>query len=177
MAHSIELLFDPDSDAAIRDVWQLLADADLPSHMNVRSGTNRPHITLLAADRIDAGVDDVLAELCSALPLPCLIGAPMVFGDGRLTLVRSVVPSARLLALHHEVYQRCLPHVPGTPFAHCEPDQWSPHTTLGRRLSSIQLGQALSEVPGIGRDITAMATGLRRWDGDQREEHVLIAPD
>jgi len=174
VAHSIELLFDQDSDVAVREIWRELAAVGLPSHMNVRSGTNRPHVTLVAAGRISSDVDVRLGDLGSQLPLPCRIGAPLIFGAGRLTLVRCIVPSARLLTLHDAVYQRCLPFVPGEPFAHCAPGQWSPHTTLGRRLTADQIGEALAKVAGISRDIAATAVGLRRWDSDKREEHVLI---
>jgi hypothetical protein len=174
MAHSIELLLDSDSDAAIRQIWQRLAEAGLPSHQNVRSSTNRPHITLLAAERIDPQVDERLAELASDFPVPCPIGAPMVFGHGRLILVRSIFPSASLLALHDKVYRRCLPYLPAGSFAHSAPGQWAPHCTLGRRLTPVQVSEALSTVDGIGAEIWADAVGLRRWDSDQRVEHVLV---
>jgi len=67
MAHSIELLLDSHSDAAIRAAWQALADAGLPSQVDVTSSTNRPHITLLAAERISPDVDEVLRGLASHL--------------------------------------------------------------------------------------------------------------
>jgi hypothetical protein len=35
MAHSIELLLDSRTDTAIRAAWHALADAGLPSHVNV----------------------------------------------------------------------------------------------------------------------------------------------
>jgi hypothetical protein len=174
MAHSIELLLDPDSDAAIRLLWQRLVDAGLPSNQNIRSGTNRPHITLVAAERISPDVDESLAELAADFPVPCLIGAPMVFGRGRLTLVRCIVPSTSLLTLHDEVYRKCLPHLPAGPFVHCAPGQWSPHTTLGRRFTPEQISDAIANVAQISHVIPAQAVGLRRWDSDLRVEHQLI---
>lgn len=36
MAHSIELLLDPDSDAQIRSIWSALAEAGLPSQLRVQ---------------------------------------------------------------------------------------------------------------------------------------------
>ena len=174
MAHSIELLLDARSDAAIRTAWHRLADAGLPSQLQVKSVSNRPHITLLAADRISPDVDDALAQLRPHFPLPILVGAPLVFGGGKLTLARLIVASADLLALHREVYDRCLPHVPQQPFAHSAPRRWTPHATLGRRFTADEVGRALAVLDGLAGDISAHVVGLRRWDGDARVERVLI---
>jgi hypothetical protein len=175
MAHSIELLLDDRSDAAIRAVWHRLDDAGLPSQLRVKSATNRPHVTLLAADRIAADVDAELTRLRPHFPLPVSVGAPLVFGGGgKLTLARLIVASAGLLDLHREVVERCLPHLPQEPFAHSVPGHWTPHVTLGWRFTPEQLAQALAVIDGLSADIDAQVVGLRRWDGDQRIEHLLI---
>lgn len=79
MAHSVELIFDPVGDDAIQRIWRSLAAAGLPSQVHVKSGTNRPHVTLVAARQICADVDDDLRALAPALPLECVVGAPVVF--------------------------------------------------------------------------------------------------
>lgn len=172
MAHSIELLLDPACDAAVRSQWQALADAGLPSQLRVKSATNRPHITLVAAQRISAAADEALRELSSALPLDCVLGAPLVFGGPRLTLARLVVPSAALLDLHARVHRLTLPHVTGEPYPHCRPGHWTPHVTLGRRYTAEEIGPALAVVNG-GGDTAARVVGLRRWDSDERVDHLL----
>lgn len=174
MAHSIELLLDDDSDAAVRHQWQALADAGLPSQQRVTSATNRPHITLLAAQRIGAGVDDVLRTLATEFPLQTVIGAPLVFGGPRRTLARLVVPSSVLLELHARVYRSALPYLTGEPYPHCEPGHWTPHVTLGRRYAADEIGPALAIVNGPAGDLSAPVVGLRRWDGDERVEHLLV---
>ncbi|MBU3751470.1 MAG: 2'-5' RNA ligase family protein [Mycobacterium sp.] len=178
MAHSIELLLDPAGEAAVRADWQCLADAGLPSQIRVHSPTNRPHITLLAARRIGSGVDEVLRELADRLPLACVVGAPLVFGGPRLTLARSIVPSAGLLALHEVVFRLAVPYAIGEPFAHCRPGGWSPHATLGRRFTAEQIGAAMNVLTegagGAGTEVAAEVVGLRRWDSDQRVDHLLI---
>lgn len=181
MAHSVEVLLDPGADAAIRAAWQRLDEAGLPSQVQVRSPTNRPHVTLIAAPRIRPEVDDLLRGLADCFPVRCPVGAPLVFGGRRLTLARLIVPSATLLALHEEVYRRCLPYVEGEPYAHCRPGQWTPHATLGRRMSAEQVGLAMAvvtrEIDGeVGGhvDLPAEAVGLRRWDGDERVDHLLV---
>ena len=174
MAHSIELLLDPDSDAAVRAQWQALAEAGLPSELRVTSATNRPHVTLVAGQRISPDVDESLRGLASRLPLDCVLGAPLVFGGPRLTLARLVVPSAALLVLHAEAYRLTLPHVTGEPYAHCSPGHWTPHVTVGRRYTADEIGPALALVDVSSGDLTARVVGLRRWDSDERVDHLLV---
>jgi len=178
MAHSIELLLDSHSDAAIRAAWQVLADAGLPSQVNVTSSTNRPHITLLAAERISPDGDEVLRGLAPRLPIDCVVGAHVVFGGPRLTLARVIVPSAELLALHAEIYRLALPFLSGQPYPHCRPGHWTAHATLGRRFTAAQVGAALAlagEVAAeVAPDLMAQAVALRRWDSDARTDHLLI---
>lgn len=174
VAHSIELLFDDDTDAALQRVWQALTDAGVPSQQRVQSATNRPHVTVVVADYLDPAVDAELTALHDRLPLPCRIGAPLVFGHGRFVLAHLIVPSLPLLDLHDQVHRICLPHMRSGPFGHARPGQWTPHATLGRRLDATQLAAAL-EVSGVTEEREASFTALRRWDGDARTEHVLLS--
>lgn len=177
MAHSVELLFDADSEAAIVAIWQALDAAGLPCQLRVKSDTNRPHVTLLAAQRISADVDGALRELAAELPLSCAVGAAVVFTGPRMTLARLVVPSAELLTLHERVYRLCLPHLTGEPFAHCRPGHWTAHATLGRRYTATDIGAAFElDAVGLGSDLPARLVGLRRWDGDNRVDHLLVSP-
>ncbi|GGF30217.1 2'-5' RNA ligase family protein [Williamsia phyllosphaerae] len=177
MAHSIELLMDPDTDAAVRRMWTALMDNGLPSQGNHRSSSNRPHITLAAAEGIDAAVDDVARTLGPRLPLRVDIGATVVFRGGRSTVARLVVASRDLLALHREVYEIAGPFVRGEVFPHCEPDRWTPHLTVARRVTDDQLGRAVAvaDDSAHGVSLTATIIGMRRWDSDARAEVDLIS--
>ncbi len=62
---SLELVFDDESDAAIRGEWDALVAADLPSQARHTGESNRPHITLLVRPTL-ADVDGAL--LADALP-------------------------------------------------------------------------------------------------------------
>ena len=173
MAHSIELLLDDRSDTAVRAEWQRLDEAALPSQVRVKSASNRPHITLLAADRIGADVDAELTQLRARFPLPVVLGASLIFGGRTLTLARLVVASADLLDLHRVVVDRSLPHLSQEPFAHSAPGHWTPHVTLGRRFTPEQVGQALAVFDGVSADIDAQVVGLRRWDGEVKREYLI----
>lgn len=173
MVGSIELLFDEQTETRLRECWAALTEAGLPSQGRLDTTTNRPHVTLAVADRISARVDDELREYADRLPLPCTIGALVVFGEHRLTLAKLIVPSAELLALQRAVYQRCVPHLVGDPKTHTAPDHWTPHVTLGRRLDTDQLGAAC-RLPAVLRELSGRFEAIRRWDGAARVEHRLI---
>jgi hypothetical protein len=200
VAHSIELLFDHDTDAALRSIWDALDAAGVPSQNRVTSPTNRPHVTMTVADHIDAAVDAELTALADLLPLPCIVGAPLVFGTRpkltngpesasdsphfvglgavrrppRFTLAHLILPSAQLLDLHRRIHQICTPHMTPGPAPHSAPGNWTAHATLGRRVSAADLGVAFAAVLDLTGERQASFTALRRWDGDARVEHVLL---
>ena len=171
MAHSVELLFDSGADATVRQEWAALADAGLPSQARHRSPTNRPHVTLTVAERIDPAVDAALRGPASQLPMDCLVGAPMVFGRRSFTLVRLIVPSAGLLRLQESVDSICQPYLSSKPFTHTRPGRWTPHVTLARRLAPADLAAALAVLDAD--DVVGTFAGLRRWDGDARIDTVI----
>lgn len=168
MVHSIELLLDPESDAAIRRVWKTLSGAGL----RAPSPTSRPHSTLVVADGISPDADDVLSSVGRRFPLPCAIGAPMVFGRATFVLVRLIVPSAALLELHAEVARICLPYLTPGLAPNTAVGQWTPHVTLARRVVPSQLSEALS-IRSTTRDISGEFVGLRHWDGNKRVEQPI----
>lgn len=172
MVHSVELTFDDDTDAAVRRVWNDLMAAGVRSQAGHRSPSNRPHVTLTVAEDLDEAVNTALRAVLDRLPMACTIGAPMLFGGRVFTLVRLVVPSAELVALHEQVHELCQPHVSGGALLHSDPGQWTPHVTLARRVPPEHLATALT-VRSVGRDVTGRITGLRHWDGDNRMEHPI----
>ncbi|MGE2834548.1 2'-5' RNA ligase family protein [Mycobacterium sp. SMC-4] len=168
MVHSVELLFDDDTEAAVRQVWQDLADAGIRSLAGHTSPTNRPHVTLTVSEHLDDAVDESLRTLLSRLPLPCMIGAPMLFGSPRaLTLVRLLVPSAELLDLHAETHRVARPYMPNGPLPHADPGRWTPHVTLARRVPADLLATAIG-LRRVTRDIRGTALALRHWDGNAK---------
>ncbi len=168
MVHSIELVFDRDTEAAIRRIWHDLATAGIPS----QAPASRPHVTLVVAERIDAHVDELLRPVSTRLPLDCAIGAPVLFGRGSVVFARLVVPTSDLLALHGEVHRLCLPHLTPDPMPNSLPGQWTAHVTMARRVGGAQLGRAL-RIAGRPSQIAGRFAGLRRWDGTKRIEHPL----
>ncbi|MCT7659863.1 2'-5' RNA ligase family protein [Mycobacterium deserti] len=172
MVHSIELLFDPHIEAAVRQSWDDLTEAGIRSKAAHTSPSNRPHVTLIVAEEMDDAVNVALRPVLKRLPLVCTVGAPMLFGGRAFILVRLLVPSADLMALHADVHESCLPHMPKGTLPHANPGQWTPHVTLARRVSPDQLPTALT-VKSVARDIQGSAVGLRHWDGDAKIEYPI----
>jgi 2'-5' RNA ligase len=168
MVHSIELVFDADTEAAIRRIWADLAGAGIPS----QAPASRPHVTLAVAELIDAHVDELLRPVAQRLPLACAVGAPVLFGRANVVFARLVVPTSELLALHAEVHRVCRPHLTPAPMANSLPGQWTGHVTLARRVGGHQLGRAL-RVAGRPTQIDGRFAGLRRWDGNKKLEFAL----
>lgn len=168
MVHSIELVFDPDTEAAIRHIWTGLADAGLPS----QAPASRPHVTLAVAERISMDVDALLVPVSQRLPLPCSVGAPLLFGRAKAVLARLVVPTVELLALHAEVHRVSAAQLSPGPMANSSPGQWTAHVTMARRIGGGQLGRAL-RIAGRPAQIDGSFAGMRRWDGDKRAEHLI----
>jgi 2'-5' RNA ligase len=167
MVHSIELLFDCDTEAALRRIWDDLAAADIS-----RLPAGRPHVTLAVAERITPDVDALLRPVAHRLPLACTVGAPLVFGKANVVLARLIVPTAELLALHAEVHRICGPHLVPGPLPNSLPGQWTAHVTVARRVGGAQLERAF-QLAGQSSELHGNLAGLRRWDGTDRVEQLI----
>jgi 2'-5' RNA ligase len=172
---SAEAVFGAAVEAAVRAEWEALAAAGMSSLAGHTSASNAPHLTLAVRPAEGGFGPFALPEaVAAALPLPVVLGAPMLFGAGeRRVLVRSVLPTAELLALHAAVHA----HLAATGAAaradadadgvqdapHTLPGEWTPHVTLARR---IRLEQVPAAVALIGGDIAGEIVGLRHWNAE-----------
>ncbi|OBG04412.1 2'-5' RNA ligase family protein [Mycolicibacter sinensis] len=167
MVHSIELVFDVETEMTVRDIWAQLAAAGLPRP----APAPRPHVTLTVAQRIDSRVDAELAAVADRLPIDCILGPTVLFGRSHGVLARLVVPTVELLDLHAQVHRVCAPHLIPAPMPNALPGRWTAHTTLARRIGPAKLGRA-QRIAGHP-DITGRFVGLRRWDGNTRTEYPI----
>ncbi|PJK21122.1 2'-5' RNA ligase family protein [Mycolicibacterium goodii] len=168
MVHSVELVFDDDTESTVRRIWDELRDAGIPS----QAPASRPHATLAVAQHIDTDVEQILRPLVDGLPLPCRLGATLIFGRSADVLARLLVPTAELLGLQAEVHRACVPLMTPAPMPHAGPGEWTPHVTLARRIAPARLATAL-RISGRPREIAGTVTGLRHWIGDKRTEHPI----
>lgn len=162
--HTVELTFDPDTDAAVRAGWQRLAAAGLPSQARHSHASNRPHVTLATVDALP-GAPALVAAL-AVLPLPVRLGPLLCFGGRTRVLAWAVVPDAALLDLHAAIW-RALTGA-GRPDPPHAPGRWTPHVTLARRLDAPALAAAVAVLDGPA-DVTGALTAARSYDTVSRE--------
>jgi 2'-5' RNA ligase len=166
---SIELLLDAATEARVRHEWDALAAAGLPSLASHTAPSNRPHITMLVRTELEPFA---AADLIGSLPIPLMLGGPMLFGAAeRRVLVRSVVPTADLLALHAAVHGRV---PPGDDARHTRPGEWMPHVTLARR---VRLDDLPAAIALVGDELAGQVVGMRRWDAASATVTDLSAQD
>lgn len=173
MTQSVELLLDNGLDQAVRNEWNALKQAGLPSMARHTSETNRPHITLGVANEIPDPVESTLTDLADRLPLPVRLGALICFAtakQGQYFLVRSAIPNLALLEIQADVAER-MRGLPGTA-AYLEPGAWTAHVTLARYVPAETVGIALEVLAGI-TDLTGTAVAVRRWDSIARRTWLL----
>ncbi|HKJ11237.1 MAG TPA: 2'-5' RNA ligase family protein [Ornithinimicrobium sp.] len=172
---SVELLLDEVAHDAVVRQWQALADAGLPSQARHQGATNAPHVTIGLASSIEDSAEARLAATVRALPVPVTIGAPVLFGGARrVVLVRMVVVTAELLALHRAV-SAALAGCPGR-VDQLAVGQWVPHVTLARRLEAVTVPAALQALSEAGGDVLlGRATAMRRWDSDAKQAWTVGA--
>jgi 2'-5' RNA ligase len=171
VTQSVELLLDDGTEAAIRDQWDRLGDAGLPTARRKEpSPHHTPHITLWAGDRLHAEVETLLPSLFRQLDLRVLIGGVLLFGPRRwgYVLVRQVVVSTGLAALQQRVVELC-----GGGYGQFGDGHWSPHITLARRLGVDQVGPALQALSHAPAELTATVRHARRWDGNRKIAWLL----
>lgn len=173
--HSLELLLDGATDAAVRAQWRRLLDADLPSQARHTGASNRPHITLALADELPV---DVVAAVRSAvgatLPLELRLGGLLVFAGRRPVVSRLVVASRSLLDLQAAVVA-ALGIQAADPHGQFAAGAWTPHVTLARRLTPDDLGRVLQVAGDEPDDLVGRAVELRQWDMTAKVTGTLVA--
>jgi 2'-5' RNA ligase len=142
--HALELVPDANLEAEVVAVWELLAAAGLPSQARHPHPTNRPHLTLAVADRLDDQLRAVLARELAGLPVPLRLDGLVVLGGRRRTVAWLVVPTAPLLELHRRVHGVLGDAASASPLL--RPDRWVPHVTLAARMTPEQAGAVVAAV-------------------------------
>jgi hypothetical protein len=158
MAHAIEMYVDDRADAAVRRLWQRLADAGLPSMATRTHRRHRPHVSLAVAESL-AGADlaplrPVLMSRRPALSLYVLGTFPGTGG----ALFLGVQVTAELLAFHAGVHA-ALAGQPIRHWAYYQPGSWVPHCALAEGLDRAEAGKAFRLLADY-RPVTAEVTSV-----------------
>ncbi|GIE81891.1 hypothetical protein Aph02nite_78410 [Actinoplanes philippinensis] len=148
---TVELVLDDTLDTAVRELWRILRAAGLRSLATHTHPSNRPHITLAAAESLEA-----LPAV--RLPVPVRLGPVRMLGRA---LVRPA-DSPRLRELQAGVWRA----LDATNPLHA-PDVWEPHVSLALNLPDRQRADALALLAGIPA-ISGHAVAARSYDTSTR---------
>ena len=151
MVHSVELVFDPDTEAAVRHIWD-----GLQRRGRAESGgapASRPHVTLTVAEQIDPDVDDLLAD-ARRFPIAVRVGAPLLFGvEGRRHRASGRAVGGTALRCRPKCTAVPAASAPG-PMAHTLPGPVDAARDAGRRRCPRPTAPALLDVHRASDEIS-----------------------
>lgn len=149
MNFAIELFLDEAGDARIREIWERIAAAGLPSRL-LELG-NTPHVSL----GVCAGLDPVdfarrLGEFAAREPAPhATLVSLGTFSNRQGVVFLGVIATRELIELH-ERFDALFRGVARDPWEYYRPGRWVPHCTLTTALAPEQVAPALrvcAEIP------------------------------
>ena len=160
----MEMFFDDQAEAAVRAMWDVPANAGLPSLATRTHRRHRPHISLSVTESLaDSDLTELRSVLADQHPTLHLYVLGTFPGDEGL-LFLGVPVTTDLLTLHTRVHTalsgRSVGHWP-----YYLPDNWVPHCTLAQGLdraglakpSSFCMAPVVATVTAVG--ITDTETG------------------
>lgn len=136
-------LFDRDSETALREVWQVVADA---GGSNTMLGLDYPpHLTLLMAERLDFERmrGGLLRLAADTQPLEISLSGLGIFPGQSGVLYMAPVVTRELLELH-TCYYSMIEQYEESLSEHYRTDLWVPHITVGYSLTPDALSAAVN---------------------------------
>jgi 2'-5' RNA ligase len=147
MPFAIECYFDAASDKRVRQLWQLLANAQNADYM-IKSGHD-PHFSLAIADNEQLDEEKVCSALqqfaAETAPFTVNFSAISVFPGDENVLFLGLTVTEALLRIHRRCHTLLADHIT-TPRPYYLPDRWVPHCTIGYKLSDSILGACVGLV-------------------------------
>ena len=149
MSYGAAFIFDPETETAMRRLWESIAEAGLPSFM---LGVDYPpHMTIFGAEEVDLpGLRRALVDLAAVTaPLPVTFPAlGHILGGGVVAYLAPVV-NRQLLDLHAAFWEAAGPYARGRP-PFLAPGAWIPHVTLAFNTPADQVGPVASVLARAG---------------------------
>lgn len=131
MALAVCLLFDADSDLALRRLWQRLEDVGVATLLSHTHGLHVPHLSYAVLRSYDiAQVTEGLEQLPDQAPTTLHLDAVGMFRRSRTWLVPAVTAD---LARRQERVVEVVERTGADLHQHYRPGVWVPHCTLAPR--------------------------------------------
>jgi 2'-5' RNA ligase len=155
------MYFDEQADIVVRRLWQLLADAGLPSLTTRTHRRHRPHVSLSVAESLaHANLTPVRSVLMTPAPTMQLYTLG-TFPGRKGALFLGVTVTAELLAFHAKVYAT-LADQPVGHWPYYQPSNWVPHCTLAEGVNQAEAAKAFGLLYGYEPiAATVTATGIK----------------
>jgi hypothetical protein len=136
------LYFDPQTDAAIRGVWQQIDDAGLPS--NMLKFNYPPHMTVLTCEEADIdGLRPLLVDfIASYPPVPVRFHSVATFNAEGGIIYLAPVTDLPLLNLHASLWELISPHTRNSNLLYA-PGYWVPHITMNMEVPEEKIGAVM----------------------------------
>jgi hypothetical protein len=143
MAYGVGLVFDPETEAHVREVWGRLASQGFTTPL-ARPGC-LPHVSLILSETLC--VDDLARDLeglgRSPRRLEVRFSTVGVFTEPELVLFYGMTPTRRLLRVHTDV-ERIYRRWGSTITARTQSGVWVPHCTLATQVDACRLSDAVT---------------------------------
>ncbi len=168
----VALIFDPDTELAMRRIWQSIADAGLPSFM---LGLDYPpHMSLFMAEKADLpGLRAALMEQARRIPaLPVKFPSLAHFLGGGSVAYLAPIINRPLLDLHETLWQAAGPYCANRPDYYA-PRVWVPHVTVAYDTAPEDVGPitaVLARQPSLAGKISGMQFGIFNIQGGSKTE-------
>lgn len=169
-------VFDPQTENAMRRLWQSIADAGLPSFM--LSIDYPPHLTIFLAEEVlETDLRAMLLNLAAITP-PLEISFPAVacfLGGGGVAYMAPTV-NQPLLDLHRTIWEVSAPFTRGRPVYYA-PGAWHPHATLAYNTPPELVGAVaavLAAAPPLNGLISGILVGTFNIDGGSQYQRIEL---
>jgi 2'-5' RNA ligase len=175
MTYALELSLDERADDQVRQIWAALDEGGIRSLASVPGTRFDPHVSLSVFEHFDpAEVAEALRPLlATSAGMPLSLALLGFFLTDEAPVFLGVVPSSRLLTLHHAVHQRIEPLVDSI-WPYYRPDALVPHCTLAMGVAD--KAKALQIVARFPLPIHAVVSGARLVQLPAGHVSIQLAP-
>jgi len=142
MNFAVEMFFDAAADERVREVWERIAKAGLPSRLLENGST--PHVSLGVCAELDPrAFAEELREFAAGEPrISARLVSVATFANREGVVFFGVVATRDLLDLHAR-FDAMFDRAARGPWEYYRPGRWVPHCTLTTALDPAQVAAAL----------------------------------
>jgi hypothetical protein len=173
MNFAVELLFDEIADERIRELWERIADAGLPSRMLDLGSA--PHVTLGVCAELDPVAFGATLGAFAArqAKLHATLVSLGTFSNREGAVFLGLIATPELLALHAR-FDSVFAASGREPREYYRPGRWVPHCTLTTALDPTQVGAALRVCAEVPLPIQARFESIALVENPEWRVHARI---